>query len=413
MRPEIINFHHIGARAGSSAPVLRMLGEEQAIWLYDADPDCTDQINEVMKSSLVPTHIVPAFIGGESDVVNFHLNYDLYTSSQFPYNTDLKGSYDATCDEHGDYIFSESLSTIRIVKLKSETLDNIARSKGIFVDYLLMDVQGGELNILKGANDVLHHECLAIAAEINFVEFYEGQPRAEEILGFCRQRGFRFMQLEPHRRGASWFRGPLGWRGNLATFAADALFYKDPRAVKASHANAHISLKKLAMISLVGGYLEYCLECLELIDEDGNWNRESDLESEFKYVRIISGLYNIFKTDVGIFPPKFSEIYSVEEANARFEVGYSGLSESSVDRIRKRYFSATSLSEFKVNFPKLCSPANTRLEQYLIDCELSRTAKIFRERRLDHTLAVARLLGLTRRDGDSERIDLTIMEQLG
>jgi len=297
------------------------------------------------------------------------------------------------------------------VALKSESLDDLSKAENFSVDYLSMDVQGGELGVLRGAERILGQQCLAIATEINFEEFYQGQPRADEIFAFCRRNGFRFMRLEPHQ-GSSWFRGPIGWRGIGATFSGDALFYKDPQIVKATHQDPGISLKKLAMIALVGGYLEYCLECLILLDQSG-WDRKRDQEVGFKYIKILCGLFEIYKEEEGVYAPSFSEIYSLEEANRRFQVDYSSVTKFDRANLRKRYFSATSLLKFKENFPKLCAPASTRLEQYLIDSSLARTAKIFRDCRLEHALATARLLGVTREQDGAEVIDLAGLDQLG
>ena len=50
----VINFHHVGARAGSLLPALCMLGDEQAIWLYDADTDCVNQVSDSSNNSPIP-----------------------------------------------------------------------------------------------------------------------------------------------------------------------------------------------------------------------------------------------------------------------------------------------------------------------------------------------------------------------
>ncbi|RXT36456.1 hypothetical protein B5V03_32870 [Bradyrhizobium betae] len=52
-----------------------------------------------------------------------------------------------------------------------------------------LDVQGGELDVLKGAADVLPFVD-AIYTEASFVSLYEHQPLAGEIIGFLAEHGF-------------------------------------------------------------------------------------------------------------------------------------------------------------------------------------------------------------------------------
>lgn len=54
---------------------------------------------------------------------------------------------------------------------------------------LKLDVQGGELNVLKGAVELLSLVD-AIYCEVSFVELYEGQPTAGEIISFLHAHGF-------------------------------------------------------------------------------------------------------------------------------------------------------------------------------------------------------------------------------
>lgn len=55
---------------------------------------------------------------------------------------------------------------------------------------LKIDVQGAELEVLRGGRDVLEHVD-SVLVECSFVELYAGQALAGEVVGFLCDRGFR------------------------------------------------------------------------------------------------------------------------------------------------------------------------------------------------------------------------------
>jgi len=75
------------------------------------------------------------------------------------------------------------------------TVDAYCSRKGIdHIDLLKTDVQGYDLEVLKGANRMLSERRVSlIYIEINFAEMYEGQARADEILRFIFDHGLRLV----------------------------------------------------------------------------------------------------------------------------------------------------------------------------------------------------------------------------
>lgn len=55
--------------------------------------------------------------------------------------------------------------------------------------FLKLDVQGFELEALRGCEDLLGHFS-NVYAECSFVELYSGQALAHEIISWLRERGF-------------------------------------------------------------------------------------------------------------------------------------------------------------------------------------------------------------------------------
>lgn len=62
------------------------------------------------------------------------------------------------------------------------------------IDLLKLDIQGYELEALKGCGKLLDHIKI-ITTEIEFVTLYDGQPLFGDIDVFLRSHGFRMLNL--------------------------------------------------------------------------------------------------------------------------------------------------------------------------------------------------------------------------
>ncbi len=71
-----------------------------------------------------------------------------------------------------------------------QTIDEIVESNGIEApNFLKLDVQGYELEVLKGARNTLP-QVSAILAEVNLIDIHKGAPLLDELILFMRDRGF-------------------------------------------------------------------------------------------------------------------------------------------------------------------------------------------------------------------------------
>jgi FkbM family methyltransferase len=71
----------------------------------------------------------------------------------------------------------------------TKRLDDIAEITG--VDFLKLDVQGAELDVMNGGDRVLA-EAVVVHTEVEFVEMYKGQPLFAEVDQRLRRSGFVF-----------------------------------------------------------------------------------------------------------------------------------------------------------------------------------------------------------------------------
>ena len=85
--------------------------------------------------------------------------------------------------------FSEFGKVVGREKMPTRRLDDIPETQGM--DFLKVDVQGGELRVFEGARARLT-EAVMVQTEVQFVPFYEEQPLFAELDQMLRGLGFWF-----------------------------------------------------------------------------------------------------------------------------------------------------------------------------------------------------------------------------
>ena len=83
----------------------------------------------------------------------------------------------------------QAMSEVATHPVQTHCLDNIPEA--LAFDYLKLDTQGSELDILKGARQGLA-ECLMVQVEVEFVHMYHDQPLFADVDQFMRECGFQF-----------------------------------------------------------------------------------------------------------------------------------------------------------------------------------------------------------------------------
>ena len=129
------------------------------------------------------------------------------------------------------------------VKLLCETVDNIAKESETDFDVIKLDVQGAELDVLRGATSALR-TAIAIEIEVEFCEIYKGQPLFDQIFSYLREHGFEFIDfLFIYRWSPDQFNG-IG----QSTFA-DALFMPAPETI--SKSRDEDAIRKYAVVCTI------------------------------------------------------------------------------------------------------------------------------------------------------------------
>jgi FkbM family methyltransferase len=115
----------------------------------------------------------------------------------------------------------------RPIEVPVVRLDGLLAREGLSVtdySFLVMDVQGFELSVLKGSPEVLSRGVRAILTEVSTAELYEGCAMLPDMDGFLARAGFArvITRLNRHRYGDALYvraAGLSAWqRARLAVF---------------------------------------------------------------------------------------------------------------------------------------------------------------------------------------------------
>ena len=67
-------------------------------------------------------------------------------------------------------------------------------------DFLVMDIQGAEMNALRGMTDIIT-KFKFIVLEVSIFELYKSQGLLNDIMDFLRSYGFSMIDMEMHAEG--------------------------------------------------------------------------------------------------------------------------------------------------------------------------------------------------------------------
>jgi FkbM family methyltransferase len=156
-------------------------------------------------SSYASVHIHNFGLAGTSGTHTLYVTREPMASSLRPPNPDVAKRY------YRPDIFDVVAETT----IDCHTLDDLAKAEIIpeRIDYLKIDTQGSEYDILRGGRDLLRQTSI-LTCETEFVPLYKDQPLFADVAGELASAGFRFIDFTDGEA----IRGKRIW--------ADALFAK-------------------------------------------------------------------------------------------------------------------------------------------------------------------------------------------
>ena len=227
MKDDFFVLHHVGARNGyRSFPRVQGLEHEFISVMYEAAQDDNDRIlYRGGKLGTKETILVNSCVGKSNETVLFNLNQDPYTSSFLPLNPKYANLY--SVQDNRDYILGEAALALKQESMTTASLDELSQSLALpQCDFLSLDTQGSELDILIGA-EVTLQKCVGLQLEVAFAEVYEGQPLFSDVDAFLRSKGFVFIKFKEFQEYAPLVTG-VESRGEKMQVFADAIYFRSP-----------------------------------------------------------------------------------------------------------------------------------------------------------------------------------------
>ncbi len=176
----------VGAAAGSDPPAYARLLQGLSCDVVGFEPDMP-AFERLIAAAKAGHSYLPYVIGDGSRHAFYHCSAP-HCSSLFEPDTALAARF---------HNLAELLEVVDIREVETRRLDDIEETEG--VDFLKLDVQGGELLVLQGAEARLK-QTLVVHTEVEFVPLYKNQPLFADIDMFLRARGFSFHTLVPSGR---------------------------------------------------------------------------------------------------------------------------------------------------------------------------------------------------------------------
>ena len=336
-----IVLHHVGGRWGNHAfPRPAAFAGDFVEVLYDADTDAIAAIHEARKHDPGELIVIPACLADVDGETSLHIYANPGLTSLREYGSEFAQRYMHLFGVDFDFggAGGRRVELRKIVAYRLDTLIADPARRCPAPDFLSLDVQSAEYEVLLGARDALAGNVCGVIAEVEFGKMYVGQRRFQDVRDLLDDAGFEFVRLLSI--GETAVAAPLGFRGQGYQGWADALFLRRSDHMPSDDARRAEMLTKLGFFALVFGVVELAVQCFAAL-------RDLPAPQACAYQRFIAACRDIYERDAKLFPPLFSAVlplhrvadYSGAATPAQWPAIFEGLRGFDADYLRalKRY----------------------------------------------------------------------------
>jgi FkbM family methyltransferase len=173
---------HLGAHEGQEAAYYFKLGVK-VIWIEALPEKHKILLHNISKFSNQKS--ILALLGSKKGLIKFNVSSnDGQSSSIYNFGNDIQ---------------FKNLNMENHKMLTMKRLDSLLSEKAIVkYTHWVVDVQGAELEVLKGAGKLLDY-CYSLQVEVTSRDLYRGGANAQEVINFLLLRGF--INIQEHKIG--------------------------------------------------------------------------------------------------------------------------------------------------------------------------------------------------------------------
>jgi glycogen synthase len=233
------------------------------IYGFDADPEACEIENANLRDrgiNWTEQHI-PIALGKEASKATLHVTGHPACISLYPPNEPCTSRFVG---------FQDSMRLVSTTQVEITTLDLFCQSQEMpGIDFLQIDVQGADLDVLQGASQLLSQSILGVVTEVEFVPLYINQPLFADVDRYMRDQGFSLFDLITDN---PWCRvtrsiSPIQSKKRAGQLTwADACYFRDPLQPNADPRSKQPDrILKLACIADVLEFPDYALELLNYL----------------------------------------------------------------------------------------------------------------------------------------------------
>jgi FkbM family methyltransferase len=333
--------HHVGGRGGTRyLPLMGVFEKDIISVLYEADESTIDDMKDTLRNTTANTIVLADCLSGCSGSRDFNIYSNRYLSSLYKYFASNKEGYyfDEQFGWDNDPLSS---SLVEKVTLQTITLDEVMeRERGEILppDFLSLNTQGSELEIIKGGEKTITENVLAIKMEVSFISIYENQPSFSDIELYLKHKNFELASLEVMTPNYISNRTPIGLRGKGFIKQGDALFVRKINSME-SFPNKNLSLLKQAFIAFYFSYFDRTYEILSSLPDEivSEFINHDDVNDNL-YLRFLEGVMASIPKNYGpIFPVNYSDIINPDEGKMRWNKSWASKN-LDTNRIKSSYY---------------------------------------------------------------------------
>jgi FkbM family methyltransferase len=279
LQEQPLGFIDIGARGGAHA-LVEPLAKFTAVLGFEPDLAEYERLlqDPAVYSPWAKFLLKPIALGAEQGEAALHLLSASTNHSLLPPNEAFTARYQM-----------DKWSCVGQTQLTTDTLDNVLNCETLqtchWGEFIKLDTQGTEYEILQGSLQLLAERTVAIVTEVAFCELYKKQRLFSDVEALLRAHGFSFYGFTTLYTRSKKFLNKKTQVTRERVIYSDAIFFKDP--LPGGYVTTFTERKTYALftVALLLGYFDFALELAT-----NTWLKDADILENNRITNLIKTL---------------------------------------------------------------------------------------------------------------------------